>query len=142
MRKGKSCIGILLALTFLTGLAAPLPECFVTRLAYPFGQSISCREQSPPVRRHAVAQSPCCAVAGERQDAEPACVPVRLRPWIKPYAPELESAALLVVPASLSPALFHKTFLPGDAATVPGIEQRRTLPEPIPILQRKQSLLI
>jgi len=142
MGKGKSCAGILLVLTLLAGVIAPLPECFVTDLLCPLGKVLTHQEHPARAACRASAQAPCCAKVMARREAGSPSVLASLRRWMQPYAPSVEVVAAPTAPMVLALAPFFKDVLPGRAVFVPRLEQRSNLPDPIPILLRKQSFLI
>ncbi len=41
MRKGNRLVSILISLVFITGMVAPVPECYVTRAVGPLRASIA-----------------------------------------------------------------------------------------------------
>ena len=142
MIRSKSCVSILLVLAFLAGIVAPVPECFVTRLVCPLKKSIACKATPSKSAPGPSLLTSCCAKTAIPLDSHFKWTMADLRHWMKPYAPERETVKSPVLPASLLPSLFHKPVSPDTLVFFMGIAQRCNLPDPIPILQRKQSFLI
>ena len=64
------------------------------------------------------------------------------KPRMKSYLPEIETLEVPTVGATLPPSPFHAPFLQGNIASHLVVEHRSYIPDPVPILLRKQSFLI
>ena len=134
---------ILLILTFLVGIIAPVPECYVTKVVCPLKKSLACAIlDSKSVSPFSVS-SPCCVnVEGSLVAENSACTLAALKFRMKPYAPPFESAEAPILPFSLLPVFFFKPVPRNTVVFIFEGGKRHDMPDPIPILLRKQSFLI
>lgn len=142
MHKGKLCTVILTIMAFLAGIMAPVPECYVFRVVCPLKTSFaaetpSCAGGSCPARA-----TPCCSKATVPADLQNRCNLAGFKPRMKSYLPDIETVAAPAIPLALLPSLFHVPFASKSICLPHFAESRGYSPDPIPILLRKQSLLI
>jgi hypothetical protein len=148
MRKGTPWISTLIIMVFLAGIVAPVPECYVFKVVCPVkasfaAQTPSCQSGSCPAR----AQSCCVKEAPQApsfpsSDVQAKCSLAGFKPRMKSYLPDIETVDVPTVSQVLLPSLFHEPFSQGRIASPHCIEPASYTPDPIPILLRKQSLLI
>lgn len=132
----------MLILTFLVGIIAPVPECYVTRVVCPLKKSIACADVVSNNMSGTITDSRCCNKLKGTLDIQSLCRRATLKTWMRPYAPAFETAEAPTLPCSLLPVLFFEPF-PRKAVFLAfdGVRQQH-VPDPIPILLRKQSFLI
>ena len=142
MRRGKHFVTILLCLVFLAGIIAPVPECYVTRVVCPLKKRLALAAGLTNAPLPSLI-SQCCARAGHPQAAENSPCPLEsLKSRMKPYAPAFEMAEAPILPLALLPVLSFKPVSRNTAVFLFAGGKRPDMPDPIPILQRKQSFLI
>lgn len=142
MRKGNPWMNSLIIMVFLAGIIAPVPECYVFKVACPVktsfaAQTPSCAKDSCPAR-----SAPRCSKAAPAADAQAKCSLADFKPRMKSYLPDIEAVDAATVPLALAPSLFHQPFSPGVISLPHVALSCSYAPDPIPILLRKQSLLI
>ena len=143
MFQGKHIACILLSLIFLGGSIAPLPECYVTRVVCPLKKSIACTITSTDSAPLPGSASKCCA-RGDNPltDDKGKCPLAAYKPLMKPYSPAFETAEAPVLPFSLLPIPFFEPASLNPTTFIVDREKRQDMPDPIPILLRKQSFQI
>lgn len=143
MGQGKHFISILLSLVFLAGIIAPVPECYVTGVVCPLKKSIARAIAGFENAPHLSLSSPCCSKLKNPVTAETSKCPLTaLKSRMRPYAPAFETVEAPVLPFSLLPVLFFKPVSRNAAMFIVDDGKRQDMPDPIPILLRKQSFLI
>jgi len=143
MHTGKHLPAILLCLVFLAGIIAPVPECYVTGVVCPLKKSILAARLPAKGAPSLSGVPPCCATTKNPPDAAHSQCPVSaLKSGMKSYAPAFETAEAPIAPFALLPALFFKPAPQPAVVFIAGDGKRQALPDPIPILLRKQSFLI
>lgn len=144
MRKGTPWIGALIIMVFLAGIIAPVPECYVFKVACPAKSSFAAEISSCGKGGSCPASktSACCSPANSADGSQKKCSLTGFKPRIKSYLPDIETAAAPAVPLALLPSLFHTPFTLRNIARPFVVELCSYSPEPIPILLRKQSFLI
>lgn len=143
MIRGKQFINFLLGLVFLAGIIAPVPECYVTGLVCPLKKSLvhsdlvlkDCPRHFSLSIRHDKTDRPV-------KDPSRHCWGARKPFFMMTYSPAFETTFALVLPTGLPPALFHGPAPQHRPAFASESGGRCAPPSPIPILLRKQSLLI
>jgi hypothetical protein len=143
MVKRRYFISILLGMVFLAGSFAPVPECYVTRVVCPVKRSIACAILGSTSVPHPSVASQCCAKADPIPAARSSQCPLASqKSWMKPYAPAYETTEAPVLPSAFLPVLFYKPVSRNPVVLVFDGGKHRDMPDPIPILLRKQSFLI
>jgi hypothetical protein len=142
MRKGTPWISTFIIMVFLAGIVAPVPECYVFKVVCPVKASIaaqapSCQSGSCPAQA-----ASCCVKESPSADIQAMCSLAGFKPRMKSYLPDIETVDAPSVSQVLMPSLFHEPFFQGRIASPHCIESSSYTPDPIPILLRKQSLLI
>jgi hypothetical protein len=142
MHKRKSLVSLLMSLVFVTGMIAPVPECYVTRLVCPAKTSGACQGVSTATVGDPSPSAPCCQVIGGRLASEASLACVGSRHQVKTYVPDLENVEAPVLPVVLALTPFHVPLVSVVLSFSFHDVFRHDRPDPIPILQKKQSLLI
>ncbi len=143
MHTRKHFAGVALCLIFLTGIIAPVPECYVTKLVCPLKKSLGAAHPGVRSASGPSESSGCCDQTDfSLTTASSHYIPVALKFGMKPYAPPFESAHAPLVPLSLPPVMFSRPAPEKILVFAFHDGRQKDLPDPIPILLRKQSFLI
>lgn len=134
MSQRKSLLSLVLCLTFLVGIIAPVPECYVTTLVCPVKKSLAAAEPSKGLK--------CCSTPRELAKDPVKCSPDKRTTLKRAYTPAIELADPPGLHAMLLPDVLHKPVLLAGPALLFRSMDRWSLPPSIPILLRKQSLRI
>jgi len=142
MGKGKLCTALLTFVVFLAGMIAPVPECYVFRTACPVKTSFAAERAACPGASCPSRSATCRTKAAPSAEMQKVCDQKGLKPRMKSYAPDIESAAPPAVPFALLPCLAQPVLSAHGVDLACVVAARVSCPDPIPILLRKQSLLI
>lgn len=141
MHKGNALVSTLISMVFIMGMLAPVPECYVTRVVGPLqasrvhaNRALKGIEPSGPVS--------CCPKVGKSLGDDDQCPLAPLKLCKKPYAPAFETAEAPGIPLALLPVPFHKPIARTVVVFFFDKEIQPDMPDPIPLLLRKQSFLI
>jgi len=142
MHKGNAFVSTLISMVFIMGMFAPVPECYVTRVVCPVRASNSCQSLSNNTVAGPARQTACCSVTKGRLTTEVSTLCSDLGKRVKPYVPDLVSVEVPAMLVTLPLLLFQAPALASTPHRIGDEIPRHDRPDPIPILQRKQSLLI
>jgi len=142
MHKGNRLVSILITLVFITGMVAPVPECYVTGLVCPARANNTCHGLSENAAGRLSRQVSCCQITRDHLPTESPSSCPDLGKKVKPYVPDLVSVEVPATPVAL-PAFHFQTLLVAHTPYIVKYDAlRHVRPDPIPILLKKQSLLI
>ncbi len=142
MGKGKLCTSLLTLMVFLAGIIAPMPECYVLRTVCPVKTSFAAERATCPGAFCPARSATCCTKAAPSVEMQKVCDQKGLKPRMKSYIPDIESAAPPAVPFAFMPCLAQPVLAINGVDLSFIVASRVSCPDPIPILLRKQSLLI
>jgi len=141
MRQSCSWISSLIIVLFLTGIVAPLPECYVTRVFCPLANAT----ESLPLPQKVdcpSANSACCDKQKGDRPVHSKCSMETRKTWMKSYTPQFETAEAPEILIALVPIYFSEPAFPRRMIVFISPQTYLAIPDTIPILLQKQSLLI
>lgn len=142
MRKGNRLVSILITLVFITGMVAPVPECYVTRLVCPARANNACHGLADNTADGLSQYVSCCQITRDHLPTESPSSCPDLGRKVKSYVPDLVSVEVPITPVALPALHFQAPLLVDTPYIVRYDALRHVRPDPIPILLKKQSLLI
>ena len=142
MHKGNAFVSTLISMIFIMGMLAPVPECYVTCIICPARATNSCQGLSKNTVAGQARQSVCCSVTNGRLTADITILCSDPGKRVKPYVPDLVSVDVPAMLVTLPLLLFQAPALASTPHRIGDEIPRHDRPDPIPILQKKQSLLI
>ncbi|MHC1789755.1 hypothetical protein [Solidesulfovibrio sp.] len=142
MHKGNALVSTLISMVFIMGMLAPVPECYVTRIICPSRATNPCQGLSNNTSAVPSRHVACCSVTKNplTTKAPSPCLDPGKR--VKPYVPDLVSVEVSSMLVALPLLLFQAPVLADTPHRIEYALPRYDRPDPIPILQKKQSLLI
>lgn len=142
MHKGNTFVSTLISMVFVMGILAPVPECYVTRVVGPLRASIAQANLALKGTPDPSGPASCCPKVEKSIGGNDQCPLASAKLCKKPYAPAFETAEVPGIPLALLPVPFHKPIARDIVAFYFDRGIQPDMPDPIPILLRKQSFLI
>jgi len=142
MHKGNAFVSALISMVFIMGMLAPVPECYVTRVVGPLRASMAHATLALKGMPAPSGPASCCPRVGKSSGGDGQCPLAPLKLCKKPYAPAFETAEAPGMPLALLPVPFHKPIARNLVVFYFYRGIQPDIPDPIPILLRKQSFLI
>lgn len=142
MHKGNAFVSSLISMVFIMGIFAPVPECYVTRIVGPLRASIAHANLALKGMPDPSGPASCCPKVEKSIGGNDQCPLASSKLCKKPYAPAFETAEVPGIPLVLLPVPFHKPIARNIVAFYFDRRIQPDMPDPIPLLLRKQSFLI
>lgn len=142
MHKGNAFMSTLISMVFIMGMLAPVPECYVTHLVCPVRASNLCQGFSSNTAAGSVQQTACCSVTKNPLTTKASSLCLDSGKRVKPYVPDVVSVEVPPMLVALPLLLFQTPVLADTPHRIEYAVPRYDRPDPIPILLKKQSLLI
>ena len=142
MHKGNAFVSTLISMVFIMGILAPVPECYVTRIVGPLRASIAHANLALKGMPDSSGPASCYPKVEKNIGGNDQCPLASSKLCKKPYTPAFETAEVPGIPLALSPVPFHKPIARTIVVLYFNIDNQPDMPDPIPVLLRKQSFLI